>query len=153
MKNVAGAYLLSAADGRHVDIRGGRGPWILLVAHGPHCEQCRDYADALVAARTPLQEWGARLAIVLHDPLADARNLREQLDATIEVFSDPEQSLAAPAGSLLVTDEWGDVFHSTDAGPDHAFPAPAEVAQWVQFVAIQCPECEQPEGFWKDFEG
>lgn len=150
MKNLANAYLRSAADGAHVDVRSGRGPWIFLIAHGADCEGCRNYADELVGARAQFGEWGARLAVVLHAPLEQARALHQQLEATVEIFADPEQSLAAEAGSVLVTDEWGDVFHSTHAGAAHAFPAPAEVAKWAQFVAIQCPECEQPEGGWRD---
>ena len=150
MKNLASAYLLSAADGTHVDLRSGRGPWVLLVAHDAACEHCRDYADQLVGARAQLSEWGARLAVVLHAPLEQARTLYQQLDATVEVFSDPEQSLDAVAGSVLVTDEWGDVFHAAEAGAGHTFPSTSEVAKWVQFVAIQCPECEQPEGGWRD---
>ena len=149
MKNLARAYLLSAADGTHVDIRSGRGPWVLLVAHGPDCEGCRDYADVLVAARAQLSEWGARLAVVVPAPLRETRALHERLDATVEVFADPEHSLAAAPASVLVTDEWGDVFHSATAGDEHAFPDPEQIAKWVQFVAIQCPECEQPEGDWR----
>ena len=150
MKNLASAYLLSAADGAPVDLRSGRGPWILLVAHDAACERCSDYADQLVSARAQLTEWGARLAVVLHAPLERARTLSEQLDATVEVFADPEQSLDAAPGSVLVTDEWGDVFHAAAAGEHHDFPSTSEVARWVQFVAIQCPECEQPEGGWRD---
>ncbi len=152
MKNLANAYLLSAADGTHVDVRTGRGPWVFLIAHSADCAGCRDYADRLVGARSNFSEWGARLAVVLHSPLAAAQALHGQLDATVEVFADPEQSLPADAGSVLVTDEWGDIFHHAAGGAAHALPAPGEVAKWAQFVAIQCPECEQPEGFWKTME-
>lgn len=150
MKNLAHAFLLSAADGTPVDIRSGRGPWIFLVAHGADCQRCRDYADELVGARAAIREWGARLAVVLRGPPPAARALHTALEATIEVFADPDGSLDVPPGTLVVTDEWGDVYHSAQADPDHQLPAPAEIAKWVQFVAIQCPECEQPEGEWRN---
>ena len=82
MKNLAKAYLLSAADNAHVDVRSGRGPWIFLIAHGADCEGCRNYADELVGARAQFGEWGARLAVVLHAPLEQARALHVQLEAT-----------------------------------------------------------------------
>ena len=116
MKNLANAYLLSAADGTHVDVRTDRGPWVFLIAHSADCAGCRDYADRLVGARSNFSEWGARLAVVLHSPLAAAQALHGQLDATVEVFADPEQSLPADAGSVLVTDEWGDIFHHAAGG-------------------------------------
>ena len=29
---------------------------------------------------------------------------------------------------------------------EHQLPGPVELAEWVKFLAIQCPECEGPEG-------
>jgi hypothetical protein len=51
--------------------------------------------------------------------------------------------------ALVIADEWGEVYSVADAGTGHRFPTPPEIIEWVRFLAIQCPECEGPEGEWK----
>ena len=49
----------------------------------------------------------------------------------------------------MIADEWGEVYSVADAGAGHRFPGAPEIIEWVRFLAIQCPECEGPEGEWK----
>ena len=45
--------------------------------------------------------------------------------------------------------EWGEVFFVADAGLGHDLPGSGEMEDWIRFLAIQCPECEGPEGEWR----
>ena len=54
-----------------------------------------------------------------------------------------ESGYGLAGGSLVIADQWGEIFHVEAGGPAvHPFPAPAEVAEWLRFVTIQCPECQ-----------
>lgn len=103
----------------------GRGPVALCRTHGPGCPACRDYADRLTAREAAAGEWGGRIRLLAAEEGAGESPL------------------------LVVADEWGEVYFAAQPGPDHDFPAPEEVVEWLRFAAIQCPECEGPEGEWR----
>jgi hypothetical protein len=68
---------------------------------------------------------------------------------TIQLLGDPEKRLASGSSMVVITDEWGEVFFVADAGAGHDLPTSVEIADWIRFLAIQCPECEGPEGEWR----
>ncbi len=96
-----------------------RGPHIFVVIHGPDCEACAHYVQSLKTS-DGLGDWGARVTVVT----------------------------GAAAPGLIITDEWGEIFFEK-RNAQHEMPSPAEVEEWIRFVAIQCEECEQPEGEWR----
>jgi hypothetical protein len=53
------------------------------------------------------------------------------------------EALGAPA--VLITDRFSDIWAAWDAGAGHAFPSPQEISSWLEFVELQCRECEAPE--------
>lgn len=115
-------------EGEAFDLLSGRGPALLARLHGPDCPGCRRWMERdLGPLREAVGDWGGR--VVLLDPDRPAP--------------------PSPAAWLAVVDEWGEVFHTVEVGPDHAFPGPSELADWVRFLATQCPECEGPEGAWR----
>jgi hypothetical protein len=63
----------------------------------------------------------------------------------------PTDALGVDPPAVVVVDEWGEVYFSLRA-TGHDLPEVHDVIDWVRFVAIQCPECEQPEGGWKTLE-
>lgn len=65
------------------------------------------------------------------------------------ILLDPDGKLASGKAMVIVTDEWGQVHFVSDAGAGHDLPAPIQIADWIRFLAIQCPECEGPEGEWR----
>ncbi len=92
------------------------------------CARCLTWArQELGEVRDEIARWGGRIVRLDGDDRAD----------------DPE------AAWLAVVDEWGEVFEVVRFGADHGFPAPSGVVEWTRFVAIQCPECEGPEGPWR----
>lgn len=114
----------AATDGEGTEPR--RGPRVLVVLHDD-CVACRRWRRTeLDPAALEMGEWGGR--IVTTTPVAGAP---------------PSEAWVA------VVDEWDQVFHVARIGPGHTFPDPADLLEWVRFVAIQCEECEGPEGPWR----
>jgi hypothetical protein len=101
---------------------GKRGPHVFVMVHPENCEPCARYRVRLQAVLPSLHEWSAHL-----------------------VF---ESVAVGESPSLIVTDEWGEIFYQVVAAHDD-LPDPAELVEWARFVAIQCEECEQPEGEWR----
>jgi hypothetical protein len=144
-----GVSLPSAPSGAPVDLRGGRGPQVLIVMHSPACEECRGYVRAYLASDIVRgSEWDGRLLLVVAGEVSAAADLAEAIpDAP--VLADSEGKLAGGGALIVVADEWGEVYFVGNAGARHDFPGPAEIAEWVRFIAIQCPECKSPEGAWR----
>lgn len=44
--------------------------------------------------------------------------------------------------ALAIADQWGEVHAGVAAGAEHRWLAVAEVADWLRYLAMQCPECE-----------
>ncbi len=144
-----GVSLPPAPSGALVDLRGGRGPQVLIVMHSPACEECRGYVRACLGSDIVRgSEWGGRLVVVVPGELAAAAALAEAIpDAA--VLADSEGKLARGGAMIVIADEWGEVYFVGSAGARHDFPGSAEITEWVRFIAIQCPECESPEGAWR----
>ena len=67
--------------------------------------------------------------------------------AGVEVVTDEDVKLPIDDIGVIIADEWGDIYHARSVAA-HEFPDIPEIEEWTRFVAIQCPECEQPEGPW-----
>jgi hypothetical protein len=62
------------------------------------------------------------------------------LDARIVLTADAIPGLPHPGA--VVADRWGEVVFAAQATSAGDLPDPAELVEWLQFVAAQCPECE-----------
>lgn len=111
------------SDGRPVDVGGQAGVRVLVRPHTHDCQGCRT------------------LVRRIEGEAGDGRGGLAPIVVLIETGRDAD-------GWVAVTDEWGEVFHAVAVGTDHATPTPTEIAEWVRFVSMQCPECESPEGRW-----
>lgn len=145
-----GIRLISAADARLTALISGRGPTVILVLPVGVGVASERYLEAHAAEAGKLAAWGARLLVVVTGspreaeamvPAAFARNHR--------VLADPWRKLGAIGPAALVIDEWGEVFFASQAEHVEQLPTPEQLREWAVFVAIQCPECEGPEGDWK----
>ena len=141
--------LTTSADESEAPLVAGRGPVIVAVAHSAQCAGCRRYVQDLAEASPAFAEWGGRLAVVVPGPGAAARAFAEDLPHSTRVLADPHARLSAWGPSLMVVDEWGEVFFAAGITDAHELPSAQELADWAGYVAIQCEECEMPEGGWK----
>jgi hypothetical protein len=139
--------LVDAIDGTGRKVRAtGRWATVLLILHGEECQPCRALTAALAERRHELEEWEARVRIVVTaDSSAPGRS--EGVGAgAFDVLLDPERRLTSRLGlagpAVVIADRWG-VIRSADPAPEnHALPSPDEIVGWVRFLAIECPECE-----------
>lgn len=111
--------------GSPVSLRKPRAPQVLVAVHSPDCEGCRNYLRELTAHAAPITEWSGRIVVAVPGDVA----------------------VAPPA--VVIADEWGEVYAVMRGTPDHVLPSATEIGEWVRFLAIQCPECEGPEGAWR----
>jgi hypothetical protein len=73
--------------------------------------------------------------------LAESVNVYAQAEAVVlGVGSQP-----ANVPALLITDRFAEIWAAWDGGALHALPTPADIGGWLEFVELQCRECEAPE--------
>lgn len=134
--------------GECFELRPSRGPRVFVSLHSTDCEECIDYARKIAAVREPVEAWGADLVIVSGDVSRSAEPAVAQLDLT--VIEDRDRVLCRGRLDVIVADEWGEIHFASEGKGAHNPLPPEEVVEWAKFVAIQCPECEGPEGEWKN---
>jgi len=140
---LAALVLPAASGGAALDVRPSRGPRVLVKLHDGACSDCHAYVAQIAARADAIAEWGADVVVISATAVRDSAGLPVLIDAAGAVVT----------GRLdvVVADEWGEIFHATEGGGGvHDVIAADEVVEWVKFVAIQCPECENPEGPWRD---
>ena len=144
--------LAPVPSGEPVALRGGRGPRLFLIPHGTACAGCQDYLGEIAASAGALEKWGGGVSLVLPWAVEDPGVAGWEFPG-VTVLADPERKLATGLGlksaAIVVSDEWGEIHFAAEAGAEHELPRPEELVEWARFIAIQCPECEQPEGRWK----
>lgn len=80
------------------------------------------------------------------DAQAYIQQLREALpalaahDAVVVVTTTPIEGMPLPG--CAVADRWGEMQWVASAKGVAELPSTREIAAWLQFVEIQCPECE-----------
>ncbi|HEX2166697.1 MAG TPA: hypothetical protein VHG09_05605 [Longimicrobiales bacterium] len=142
--------LTDAATGTRVNLRTGRGPRAIVVVHSADCAECRAYLERLAGASDSFREWDGRVNVVVNEDAVSASALRSGALAFLQVLADPDAALGAEPAAVLLADEWGEVHFAVQAVMDHSLPGAQEIGEWMKFISIQCPECEQPEGEWRD---
>ncbi len=147
---LSGVSLPSWPDGALINLRSGHGPRALVTLHSSACPECRRYVhEDLASGADGIAEWGGRLAIVVPGQVESAEELAKIRVDGMQFLTDPQGRFASGKAMVIVTDEWGEVYFVADAGADHDFPTAVDIRDWIRFLAIQCPECEGPEGGWR----
>jgi peroxiredoxin len=135
--------LPALSGGAAYALRLGRSAPVLVLVHAAGCEACERFVAELDALAPELQEWDARVLVVGPDAPGEAGPPH---DSRFPRLSDPEARLASAlsvrAPAVVIADQWGQVHERNPAGDDHRFPAPAELVDWLRFLAVRCPECE-----------
>ena len=136
--------LVAPGSGRAMSVRDGRGPRAVVTLHAADCPGCLAYLRTLPAASAAAAEWGGRFIAVVPGPPAAMPSF-----AGLRVLFDPERVIADGGAAGIAADEWGEIFFAAEAGAGHELPGADELVDWMRFAAIQCPECENPEGEWR----
>jgi hypothetical protein len=124
----------------------GRQAPVLVLVHGLGCTECRAYLEDLAVERDSILEWDGCLLVVTPDAPGVAVNPGGAFEPPVLLLSDPSQQLARAisigAPAVVIADQWGEIHAAEGAGSEHRFPGPAELVEWVRYLAVQCPECE-----------
>lgn len=94
----------------------GRNATVLLTLHDQACKACSNYVALLEKHADEMSEWDGRVK--------SARDVATENPA------------------VTIADQWGEIAVTESAGEGHTFIEPAEVVEWLRFLAMKCPECE-----------
>jgi hypothetical protein len=149
-----GLRLARLGSDERVEVRGDRrNPSMIFFAHSAECAGCRAYVRELIGRKDAFAIWGGRLIVILSEAPAGGDAYPSTDDFPVYLLLDGERALAGACGvegaGVLVADAWGEVHFTARGGDGHDLPSGEEVEEWLKFLAIQCPECEQPEGLWR----
>jgi len=123
-----------ASGGAPVQLRPARSETaVILLPHAFECAECERYAMELDALAAEFRTWDARLLIIAAMP---DESLQRLSFAKAAIQNRDTSSEAA----LLVADRYGQVFHVTRTGKEHAFPSPPEIVEWLKYLGTLCPE-------------
>lgn len=129
-------------------LRSGRRESVVLIAvHGPACEECAAHVQALAALGDEFSSWDARVIVVVFPPAAEGEtDVLPGVPPDFVTVRDEQRHLRDALGTdppaTVVADQWGEIHAFEAADEAHRFVEPAEVAKWVQYLAVRCPECE-----------
>jgi hypothetical protein len=129
-------------------LRPVRGPRVIVTMHRSDCDECIGYAREIASVRDQVASWGGDIVVVAGEGTAASRPLLPPLG--VPLLEDPEHILAVGRFSVIIVDQWGEVYFASEPEPVHCDVTPDDVVEWVKFIAIQCPECEGPEGEWRN---
>jgi hypothetical protein len=138
--------LKQPGGGGEVGLQPVRGPRVIVALHRPDCEECVAYAREVASIRDEVASWGGDIVVVAGASIPDTSVLH---GLEVAVLKDPDNIIADGRLSVTIVDEWGEVYFASEPEGTHGRIAAEEVVEWVKFIAIQCPECEGPEGEWR----
>jgi hypothetical protein len=145
---VSPASLKTCDERGHSDPGRWRGPRVLVAMHEFDCDECTRYVKSVASHREVFATWGGELAVVV--PACSGASTASLAELGVAVLRDPDRVLLTGQLAVIVADEWGEIHFASEAEDAHGAISPAELLEWVKFVAIQCPECEGPEGEWRN---
>lgn len=140
--------------GRPLNWRDMRRNRVVLFAHPGTCASCDAYGRRLIALHERFASWDGDVWLLG----ASVAQLAEHAsDERTRITGDPggrahrRCGLLERQAAVVVADRWGQVWDIARSDDGHTLPDPADLCETMQFIAVQCPECEtldQPAGDW-----
>jgi peroxiredoxin len=122
---------------------------VIFLHHGPSCRKC---CALLIELSQSLERFDQAEAVVLAiscDPLDVLRSFATELRLQLPLLSDPAGQVARNENikhpAIIVTDRFGEIWAAWSSDDTHALPSVQDVRSWLEFVELQCRECEAPE--------
>lgn len=145
------SFTLPDSNGRAVSLWSyrQRANLVLFFHHGSRCPDCRTALRDLAENLAAFREEEALVLGIGADAPAPTRQLASAIACPFPLLSDPAGHAVAQQGlkvpSLVVADRYGEIWAAWDGGEQHHLPNPPEIARWLEFVELQCPECSVAE--------
>lgn len=122
-----------------LDSSRGRRNLVLFLLHPAGCNSCEAKLQELAEGYPELVAEGADvLAVFSAVPPTEAVS-RASSRFPFPLLVDAERSLGDGA-TIIITDRFGEIFHLVHAGEGHQLLSVAEIADWLAFIGVQCPE-------------
>jgi peroxiredoxin len=140
-------FSLTASDGATVQLTDfkQRSNLVLILHHSTRCAECLAF---LGKVGEHLESYANAEAVVL-GICADSPETMREVRLPFRLLSDSAGRVAAREAvdvpSVLIADRFGEMWAGWRAGDRHTFPAVDEMASWLEFIELQCRECEAPE--------
>jgi hypothetical protein len=115
--------------------------------HSASCAGCMVYLRELIEMNE--DAFGARIFGIIPDGRESVQAMPGDDPLAAALLTDSERVLADGVARMVAADEWGEIYCCEALGPGHNGSSPREAVEWARFIAIQCPECEGPEGEWR----
>jgi peroxiredoxin len=149
-------FTLSDANGQQVrlwDYR-QRSNLVLFFHHGADCPACRSMLQELAAHMATYRAEKATVLAIGPDQPHAALELAAELECPFLLLSDPAERIVAQQGfavpAVVVADRFGEIWAAWIGEDDHALPSGQEIAAWLAFMEVQCPECDPLA--WRSFK-
>jgi peroxiredoxin len=141
------SFALETPEGREIRSQSyrQRSNLVLLFHHGRDCARCHEMLADFDAGSEEIRDQSATILAI--GPEAPAASFPMLLDSSGEVTA--RQGLTVPA--VVIVDRFGEIWAAWEGGADHRLPSSKDVIEWLEFLEVQCPECEPPEP-WGDDE-
>lgn len=135
----------------------GRRFAVLLFAHHVRCLACLGYATQLRRQVTRIAAADGAVVVVVPDDDSRGAKWQRHLGSDVTIAGDPDGGwkravtarLRVPDASVLlvITDRFGAPRAGSQADEAGGLITPAEVAPWVEFFELECPE-SAPDPGW-----
>jgi peroxiredoxin len=144
-------FALPSTDGSMVGLSDHkqRHNMVILLHHGPSCRTCRSTLIEFNQSVDTFRQAEAVVLAISSDALAVLRSFASDFGLQFPLLSDPtgqvarNENLTIPA--IVVTDRFGEVWAAWSSDDTHTLPSMEEVRGWLEFIELQCRECEAPE--------
>lgn len=146
---------LTMASGRCVHLSDYRGRSNLVLVFAGHQAATAELLSEMAKSYEQLKGQEAEIIAVAQCPKHECGRIEQQLKLPFSVFSDEDghihrevgasDQLGHASAAAYVTDRYGEVFALYRTRDGQALPGATEILNWLEFINIQCPECEPPE--------
>jgi hypothetical protein len=139
--------LVSARTGAPRPLRDrGRIAPAIVVAHNGGCRQCDAFLGRLALERQSFLDWGGEVVVVRSGVRCTEYDGGPAAESPFPVLLDRDgllaRALAIEVPAVVIADQWSVIHCAEQAGPEHRFITPAEISDWMKYLAVLCPECE-----------
>ena len=147
-------FTLMSALGHPVQLSAYRGRSNLVLICADERAETEQLLLGLASQYTQIRNEEAEVLVVVRSP-AEATEKKEQLKLPYPILVDDNGRIHQELGAadsqgrefaaVYVTDRFGEVFGAYRTRDGQPLPRLADIVNLLEFIGIQCPECEPPE--------
>ncbi len=150
-------FTLTSTLGQQISLSDYRGRFSLVLVFAGRSNgnsDCEVLAEVATGYARFCEEQAEVLAILQCDR-ERATQIAQQANLPFPVLVDEDGRIHRSAGTvdrhgqsataIYITDSFGEVFAVYDAADGQTMPDSREIAKWLTFISMQCPECGHPE--------